>query len=199
MSYQKSSTSDEDDTVVPLGTTLLPPTMSYCSKRRMAVAMLAGMMLAGGMVGRRPEVGSSSTPTAAAEGLVVATQLSVAEEDYDYDYGTTCVPAASGATFGGVSTTPDFDAVGQTAPFETCFQFGNEATYCWTTSYYWADDRFYPCYPTSRHGYPYYPNFPQQGPWKSVKNDDLPSVHPVTHPYSCGRPCHDQHLRPDSF
>ena len=154
LSYQKSSTSDEDDTAVPLGTTLLPPTMSYHSKRLMSVAILAGMMLAGGAVWRRPEVGSSSTPTAA-EGLVVATPLSVEEEeeeDYDYDYGTVCVPAASGATFGGVSTTPEFDAVGPEAPFETCFQFGNEATYCWTNSYYNIDDRFYPCYPTSQHG-----------------------------------------------
>lgn len=153
LSYQKSSTSDEDDTAVPLGTTLLPPTMSYHSKRLMSVAILAGMMLAGGAVWRRPEVGSSSTPTAA-EGLVVATPLSVEEEeeDYDYDYGTVCVPAASGATFGGVSTTPEFDAVGPEAPFETCFQFGNEATYCWTNSYYNIDDRFYPCYPTSQQG-----------------------------------------------
>ena len=131
MSYQKSSTSDEDDTVVPLVTTLLPPTMSYHSKRRMAVAMLAGMMLAGGMVGRRPE---KSLTTTAIEGLVVGS--------------APCLPATS--NFQGTSVTTWF---GKSYAFETCYKLGDEDKYCWSKSFY--DDvngQYYQCSPNPKGG-----------------------------------------------
>ena len=82
---------------------------------------------------------------------------------------------ANGA-FGGVSIT-DLGGVGRNNPFETCYQNGNDAKYCWSQSHV---------------GYmlthPYVECAPYGGEWHSV---DPKYVNPVTHPYSCGGPCSD--------
>ena len=108
---------DDDKTAaVPLGTTILSPTMTTMTRRHrsskwmlaiVAIMMLLLVVLAGGTVWLRPEGGSSydqssgslaiedgssDRTTAAAEGLVVATDAR----------RNVCFPA--GGDFGGVST-----------------------------------------------------------------------------------------------
>ena len=80
-----------------------------------------------------------------------------------------CFPADG--TFSGVSTTT---SNGKGSPFETCYQHGNEAKYCWSKSHYGFHDWF-ECIPIG-------PN------WHTV---DPKYVNPVTNPYSCGLPCKD--------
>ena len=170
-SYQNSPSSiDEEDTAVPLVPTILSPTTttimtttSYRSKWVMIAIVVAMMMLvAGGMV-------LLWDGESAAEGLVVATQ----------ENGP-CLPATD--TFSGISVTVT-TAYGHRDPFETCYQYGEEAKYCWSKSYY-VGGRFsgwYPCVPN--------PKYAEQT-WELI---DPKYVNPVTHPYSCGEPCQDMY------
>ena len=112
----------------------------------------------------------------AAEGLVVAmTQMSCA----------LCHPA--GGTFNGYSNI----FTSQSDPFETCFQYGDEAKYCWTKSYRciyrkkdnmlpfpWLESIHYPCIPNGDDA------------WHSI---DTKNINPVTDPNSCWMPCPEVH------
>ena len=84
-----------------------------------------------------------------------------------------CVSAVG--TFGGKSTTTYF---GENTPFKTCYQFGNVESYCWTQSF-------------TDNGYAWFQCGPIGSLWNSV---DPKFLNPVTHPYSCGKPCQDIHL-----
>ena len=81
---------------------------------------------------------------------------------------TPCLQA--GGSFKGVSTTT---GLGKTYAFETCYQNGNEAKYCWSKSHLRTYTIYHECVPLG-------------GDWHSV---DPKYVNPVTHPYSCGEPC----------
>ena len=108
----------------------------------------------------RAEDGSLTTDV---EGLVVATRGKVEP----------CL-TAKGA-FGGVSK---FGSDGSYFfAFETCYQFNDETTYCWTKSY-------------SQSGGCYNYCLPNGDGWQAI---DAEYVNPVTTPNSCGTPCHDQH------
>ena len=165
---------DDETAAVPFGTTLLPTstTTNRSSKWNM-VAIVAFMMMlllavAGGTVLRR------NGEIAAAEGLVVATQVHTAVVPSATNGEGLCLPA--GGTFGGVShTTSDSESYA----FETCFQFGNHHTYCWTKSYYQGS--FLPCGPIG-------------DAWKSINADYVitPGVDPKTNPKRCGTPCQGQ-------
>ena len=67
-------------------------------------------------------------------------------------------------------------------PFETCYQYRNEAKYCWSKSY-WSDymGAFCRCAPI-----PYNPAGGNRQNWDSV---DPKYVNPVTTPTTCGEPC----------
>ena len=67
-------------------------------------------------------------------------------------------------------------------PFETCYQYRNEAKYCWSKSY-WDDymGAFCRCAPI-----PYNPAGGNRQNWDSV---DPKYVNPVTTPKTCGEPC----------
>ena len=108
----------------------------------------------------------------AAEGLVVAmTQMSCA----------LCHPA--GGTFNGYSNI----FTSQSDPFETCFQYGDEAKYCWTKSYrciYRKEDNMLPFLWLKSIYYPCIPN--GDDAWHSI---DAKNINPVTDPNSCGMPC----------
>ena len=160
--------SADDDTAVPIDSTLLPP-MWW-----MVVVVVAGMMLLTGCgtVWLLPDVGSSYTTTA--EGLIVATE---GNDD-------SCVPA--GGTFSGTSTTT---SDGEDGHFETCFQYGNVDKYCWTKSWFASDfggGNWLQCDPD-----------PRDGQWNSIDNDDMRYVNPPPlspgDPYTCGSPCQGQH------
>ena len=84
---------------------------------------------------------------------------------------TPCLPA-TGDIFSGVSKTET--GGGDRYPFETCYQNGNEAQYCWSKSH-----RLNTIMSECR---------PYGGDWHPV---DPKYVNPVTHPYSCGAPCTD--------
>ena len=108
--------------------------------------------------------------SAAAEGLVVALQPSAP-----------CLPA--GGTFGGVSTITDNGGDG--VAFETCFQFRNDFTYCWTKSYSWyenLDSGNSLCAPNGDAWYAISANYV-----------NTPGVDPNTNPKQCGTPCQGQH------
>merc|ERR1712194_418166 len=114
-----------------------------------------------------------SITTANAEGLVVATQECAP-----------CLPATT--TFKGISTTEFDPGKGHSAPFETCYQLRDEASYCWSKSsycggIYWVGGKFFECIPNG-------------AAWNSIP---AYYVNPVTTPNSCGTPC--QHMHPDSF
>ena len=83
---------------------------------------------------------------------------------------TPCLQA--GGSFKGVSTTT---GLGKTYAFETCYQNGNEAKYCWSKFHLRTYTIYHECVPLG-------------GDWHSV---DPKYVNPVTHPYSCGAPCTD--------
>lgn len=131
------------------------------------VAIVAGMMLvADGAVWMRDGL---SYMTAVAEVLVVVSSQ--------------CVPASG--VFGGISTTNVFVIVGQRDPLETCYQYGEEAEYCWTKFYYSSKGTggWFNCYPD-----------PSGGQWNSIHQDDMKYVNPVTHSYLCGLPCQSRHV-----
>ena len=133
--------SADEDTAVPIGTTILPPMWWM-------VVVVAGMMLLTGCgtVWLLPDVGSSYTTTA--EGLIVATE---GNDD-------SCVPA--GGTFSGTSTTT---SVGEDGHFETCFKYGSYDKYCWTKSVFHNDfggGSWFQCDPN-----------PRGGQWNSIDND----------------------------
>ena len=92
---------------------------------------------------------------------------------YIYPNKGPCFPV--GGTFGGVSTT----SVYAYYAFETCWQFDQLETYCWTKAYLSWDGTFYQCIPN--------------GGGKSWYTIDAKYVNPVTQPNSCGKPCHNQH------
>ena len=134
MSYQNPP---QEDTAIPLVTTLLSPaiTTGHGSNSRktiwsLGIIIVAGVLMlvvAGGVVGRRPE-GSSYTTTTA-EGRVVETQ--------GCEGCTPCSPATD--NFMGMSVTnavfPRPFAHG--TAFQTCYQLkGDEDHYCWSNSWY---------------------------------------------------------------
>ena len=166
MSYQNSPCSIEEDQeiVVPLGTTSTPPPPSTTTRAQWRAALVVGMLLlllmmlagGGGVVGRRPE-GSSSTT--AAEGLVVG--------------DAPCVPATDTFTGGSVTTW-----YGKSYPFETCYKLDlggyDEDKFCWSKSYH-SDyyGVFYQCIPN-----------PKNGGWYALE---------YASPNSCGPPCQDMY------
>ena len=139
------------------------------------VAIVAGMMMlvAGGAVWMRNGL---SYTTATAEVLVMVSSQ--------------CVAAPMDATFGGISTTNVFVIVGKRDPFETCYQYGEEAKYCWTKSYYSSKGTggWFQCYPD-----PSQDKCADCQEWERIHQDDMKYVNPVTHPYSCGLPCQDMY------
>ena len=198
MSYQKNPrTIDEDDTDVPLVTTIHSSTKSMTmghrlSKRMIAIVAVAGMMMMlmmadGGTVWMRATMDAGRTTMTTAEGLVVGTE------------GNKCFP--TGGTFNGISTTtlPSQSLYGRDKPFQTCYQFGLEkrldyTNYCWTNSfsivYYgigYEKGYHYQCVPDG----PYVNGVVHVDPkrsWHTVK-----AVKPQTSLPSCGRPCPGQH------
>ena len=90
------------------------------------VAGLAGMMMlvvAGGVIWMRTTNDAGLTMTAAG-GLIVATLAD-----------TPCLPAPD--TFSGITDTAGkWVWSGRKHPFETCYQYGDTAKYCWSHSYY---------------------------------------------------------------
>ena len=123
------------------------------------------VVLAGGTVLLRRE-----GDIAVAEGLGVALQPSAP-----------CLPA--GGAFGGVSTMTDNGGNG--VAFETCFQFGNNFTYCWTKSYSW--------YENSDSGNSLCA--PNGDAWHAILADYVVTagVDSKTNPKRCGTPCQGQH------
>ena len=170
LSYQKSPSIDNDEETadVPLVTTILPPTstttMSYHSKWMM-IAIVAGMMML--MLGSTLLLQDGET---AAEGLVVG-------ELQENGPDGSCLAAPTDATFGGTSITVNREQQ-SAVPFETCYQYHNFDTYCWSKSYY-IDAGLYRAW---------YECVPDGEGWHTV---DPKYVNPVTHPYSCGLPCQD--------
>ena len=163
---------DKDETAVLLVTTITPPptttTMMGHGSNRM-VAIVAGMMLLASDVALLQD---GSSFTAAAEGLVVATQLSTEEEDGS-GYNP-CLPA--GGAFGGKSTTGSF--FGESYPSQTCCQYNNTETYCWTKLAVSVGQKYYQCLP--------------KGGGNAWHHIDPQYVNPVTNPVSCGSPCQAQ-------
>ena len=102
--------------------------------------------------------------TTTAEGLVVATHG-----------GVPCVPASLDATFSGVSATGNSHYF----PFQTCYQNGDKREYCWTNAYYRIAG-------PNLGGKEYMPCRPVGDDWGRL---DPRFVNPVTHPFSCGKPC----------
>ena len=159
MSYQKS---DDEETAVLLVPTILPTSTTTTTKWISRVASVAGVMMlvvAGGTVW----MGDGGITTDA-EGLVVATQG-----------GVPCVPAALDATFSGVSATGNAHYF----PFQTCYQNGDKREYCWSNAYYHIVG-------AHRDGKEYMPCRPVGDDWGRL---DPRFVNPVTHPFSCGKPC----------
>ena len=106
------------------------------------------------------------------ESLVVATQLSTEEEDGS-GYNP-CLPA--GGAFGGKSTTGSF--FGESYPSQTCCQYNNTETYCWTKLAVSVGQKYYQCLP--------------KGGGNAWHHIDPQYVNPVTNPVSCGSPCQAQ-------
>ena len=172
----------DETAAVPLGITILPPTMTIMDRRsskKMMLALAAGVMLivlAGGTVLMLAKtLDGGRTTTSAAEGLVVAT-----EGNY-----IACLHPADG-TFGGFSTTA-LNAKGHPSKFETCFyQTTSVSTYCWTKSWQYDGGRYFMCVPTDGWVEPN-----DGGPgsvWTTVGDDYSIPIRIV-----CGPPCHFQH------
>lgn len=183
MSYQNPPSNDDDETAVPLITTNLPSTttttMGHRSLVWIMVAIVLGvkmLVVAGGAVWML-KTNDAGLTTTAVGGLVIATLAD-----------TPCLPASD--TFSGISET-DFGwfSAGQKDPFETCYQEGDYAKYCWSHSRYHINKNYFgfesgawfECLPLGRY-------------WHSV---DPKYVNPVTHPYSCGPPCQEMHHSPN--
>ena len=95
-----------------------------------------------------------------------------------------CLPATD--TFNGISVWKHFGSMFD-YPFETCYQYKNEANYCWSKSTFCDDDKwsihgFFHCAPNNDDGTT--GNF--GGDWNAISAE---WVNPVTHPNSCGPPC----------
>ena len=195
MSYQNPPTSiDEDATAIPVVMTITPSTTTTRTTVRslgMVVAIVAGMMMlmvAGGAVWMMQDAGSSYDPSSGSlfeteEGGITLFYAEV-DDIYPLDDGFVpspqCLPASG--RFRGYSTTTQ---VGEGYPFDTCYQLGKEATYCWTRSYEYdctivrGEVRNYrQCL--------YKQCIPDGNLWQFV---DAYYVNPVTHPNSCGTPC----------
>ena len=114
------------------------------------------------------------------DGLVMAQDRLKAEGeklwDDDAQSINNCLPA--GGTFRGNSTTTWW---GKEGNFETCYQYNDLATYCWTKSFQ-DEDKLYG----------YFQCVPIGGgkAWHAI---DAKFVNPVTQPDSCGSPCQGQH------
>ena len=151
MLYQNPPTSiDEDVTAIPVVTTITPSTTTTRTTVRslgMVDAIVAGMtmlMVAGGAVWMMQDAGSSYDPSSGSlfeteEGGITLfnpkdDDLKEVDDFYPLDDGyipdNRCLPATG--KFRGYSTTTQ---VGEGYPFDTCYQLGKEATYCWTRSY----------------------------------------------------------------
>ena len=162
---------DNETATVPLGTTIVPrpatTTMTSGHRAKLWMAIAAGLLLVTGVVVLRDR-------ETAAEGLIVVATTDVRSNR--------CIPA--GDTFNGNSyITLD----GTVDHFETCYKYGSYDKYCWTKSYldtsgFGGDDLFKQCVPD-----------PKGGQWRAIHQRDMKYVNPVTHPYSCGDPCHGQH------
>jgi len=168
MSYQHPPPSIDEDEIADASvvvTTILELTSTTARSHRSLksrVAIFAGMMLVAGVV--LMQVGSSYTTTP--ESLVVGTKGIIQ-----------CFPADG--TFIGTSTTTSW---GKSYPFETCYQLGDNRTYCWTKSYRHNNDRYYQCLPDGLYGDDF---------WHSIdaKYVQTPGVDPTINPKRCGAPC----------
>lgn len=138
------------------------------SKRMLAIAagILMVLMVVGGAVLLR-----DGGITTAAEGLVVAKRA----------HSAPCLPA--GGAFSGSTTTSS-----QKYPFETCYQLGNDSTYCWTKSYRHTE------YTKEVIFIAFYPCAPKGDAWHTIdpKYVNTPGVDPKTNPKRCGDPCQGQ-------
>ena len=165
----------------------LPPTtttMGHRSKwmmttvRSLGIIVVAGMMLvAGGAVLMQDGLyyhssGSLETEDGGMEGEEDELLL-LEDNDNDNDNDALCLPATD--TFNGIS----FHTIWrQKYPFESCFQLGDKATYCWSKSYHvYGWDRYSECCPNGHD-------------WNAI---DAYFVNPVTTPNSCGTPCQHMH------
>ena len=146
MSYQNPPTSiDEDVTAIPVVMTITPSTTTTrTTVRSLGVAIGAGtmmLMVAGGAVWMMQDAGSSYDPSSGSlfeteEGGITLfnpkdDDLKEVDDFYPLDDGyipdNRCLPATG--KFRGYSTTTQ---VGEGYLFDTCYQLGDEATYCWT-------------------------------------------------------------------
>ena len=171
MSYQHSTLHDED-TGVPLVTTITPSTTTTTTKMTTKMALLAGTMLMLVVAGGTVWMGDGGiTPTA--EGLVVA-----ATEGSD---PRACFNA--GATFNGKSVYSS-----QNYPYDTCFQYDHwrqnpgKVHNCWTKSYQ-CGSRWCTCWPNGIYS-------KGHGPHMVNANTVTPMTWPLM---SCGDPCPFQH------
>ena len=174
---------DDETAAVPLGTTVLSPTTTTVimghrlSKRMIAIVFgMTIMLVAGGAVWMRPDGGSSydhssgSLNTAAEDGSGLATAAEGLVVVATEASSAICFPATG--TFSGVSFfSPDGD---ESRYFETCFQLKGYSAYCWTQS-----GNYHQCIPDGLIG---------NDAWHHI---DPKYMNPVTHPYSCGEPCHN--------
>ena len=180
MTYQNPHVPDND---VPIVTSIRPPTTAGQRLKRMIAVVAAGIMLLAGVVLMQDDgssynhlsrsvVTENGSIASIAEELVVATQLSTEEEDGS-GYNP-CLPA--GGAFGGKSTTGSF--FGESYPSQTCCQYNNTETYCWTKLAVSVGQKYYQCLP--------------KGGGNAWHHIDPQYVNPVTNPVSCGSPCQAQ-------
>jgi len=169
---ETTTTTDDEETAVLLVPTILPTSTTTTTKWISRVASVAGVMMlvvAGGTVW----MGDGGIATTTAEGLVVATEAR--KDDY-------CVPAVG--AFGGASKTNGKLFI-HIHPFQTCYQNGEEAKYCWSNSYHMYGhplnppiDRYFQCVPVGGHWHDLDPKYV-----------NTPGVDPTANPKRCGQPC----------
>ena len=181
---------------VPVGSTLLPPTMTMTTMSKTRIVLVAGMTMmlvaGGGTLWMRETMDAGRTTMTTAEGLVVGTEAN----------HPPCTLTLG--TFNGVSTetVPSHYMHGRRYAFQTCYQFGLEArldytNYCWTNSFYRSvyndkTDTFDQGYHTQcvPDG-PYFNGVVHVDPKRSWHT--VHAVKPQTSLPSCGRPCPGQH------
>ena len=179
-SYQNPPIFDEDEIVVPLSTTITPATTTTTTVRSLGMIVVVAsmiMLVVGGSVWMY-ETKDGDLTTTAAEGLLVGTQGRAS-----YKPPGECLPADG--TFIGISST---SFVGNFSPFETCYQLGDNPTYCWSKSYRCSTGRFYQCIPDGLYA---------DDAWHSIdaKYVQTPGVDPKIKPHRCGPPCQKVHRK----
>ena len=139
-----------------------------------AVAVGVLLLIIAGPSKKMMLTNSSSNVVTSIESEVVAKNAATLHEN-----GPCLVPPA------GTAFNPDNSHLAgcRVNPFETCYQYRNEAKYCWSKSYYETQNEHYRSFcqcvpiPFSRYNH---------DDWHPL---EARYVNPVTHPNSCGPPC----------